>query len=105
MMANTAAYWRRNEKRMSSYGKIKGGKIGSYSIVHDNPSAGPADLPYITAIIELEDGSRVFSQIVPEDIGKLGIGKQVVQCTRRTRVNDDDGLIEYGTKFRIVNSG
>ena len=48
------------------------GKIYSYTVVHNNaPSAFRADTPYVVAVIELDEGVRMLSNIVQCDIEAL----------------------------------
>ena len=54
------------------------GKIYSYTVVH--APAGPAfkdDTPYIVASIELEEGARIISNIITQDIENISIGDSV----------------------------
>ncbi len=54
------------------------GKIYSFTIVY--APAGPAfknDTPYIVASIELDEGARIISNIITDDIEKVSIGDKV----------------------------
>tara|TARA_B100001559_G_C15944932_1_gene369339 strand:- start:85 stop:492 length:408 start_codon:yes stop_codon:yes gene_type:complete len=54
------------------------GKIYSYTVVH--APAGPAfkdDTPYIVASIELEEGARIISNVITEDVTNVSIGDRV----------------------------
>ncbi|RLJ06845.1 MAG: transcriptional regulator [Candidatus Aenigmatarchaeota archaeon] len=76
------------------------GKVFSYTIIHVPPKGFEAYAPYIIAIIELEEGCKVISQVVdckPEDIK---IGMPVRACFRKIREEDKSGLVLYGFKFR-----
>jgi uncharacterized OB-fold protein len=78
------------------------GKIYSYSKLYASPSGFEEHVPYIIAIIELDEGVRVFGQIVDVDHKKLKIGAKVEQCFRVIQSDDPEGLIHYGFKFRLV---
>ncbi|PKN44219.1 MAG: hypothetical protein CVU59_12210 [Deltaproteobacteria bacterium HGW-Deltaproteobacteria-17] len=48
------------------------GSIYSYTVVHNNaPSAFAADIPYVVAVIRLEEGVQMLSNIVECDHEKL----------------------------------
>lgn len=54
------------------------GTVYSYTIAHR--PAGPAfkeDLPYVVAIIALEEGPRILSNIVTKDMANVAIGSKV----------------------------
>ena len=54
------------------------GKIYSFTIVY--APAGPAfkdDTPYIVASIELDEGARIISNLLTDDIEKVSIGDYV----------------------------
>ena len=55
------------------------------------------------AIVELEEGAKLTTQIVdcnPEDVE---IGDEVEMVFRKIREEGDDGVISYGYKFRLKN--
>ena len=73
------------------------GKIYSYTVVH--APAGPAfkdDTPYIVASIELEEGARIISNIITQDIENISIGDSVKVVFEK---QDDEFTIP---KFEIV---
>jgi len=54
------------------------GRIHSYTTVHRAPSpAFEGDLPYVVAVIELEEGPRMVSRIVGCDSDRLAIDQPV----------------------------
>jgi hypothetical protein len=71
------------------------GKVVSYTVVHEGNSD---TIPYIVALIELEDGAKVVSQLVcdPEEVR---IGMKVKKAFRKYGEDGEDGIIYYGTKF------
>ena len=73
------------------------GKIYSFTLVH--APAGPAfkdDTPYIVASIELEEGSRIISNIITQDVENISIGDSVKVVFEK---QDDEFTIP---KFEIV---
>ena len=54
------------------------GVLYSYSVVHRGPSpAFQAIAPYVTAIVELEEGPRMFTNIVDAEPESLRVGEPV----------------------------
>lgn len=54
------------------------GTIYTYSIVEKNaPSTWTADLPFCVAIVELEEGVRMCTNIVDTDFAKIRVGAPV----------------------------
>lgn len=75
------------------------GKVLTYTVIRVAPEEFKTFVPYIMAIIELDEGARVVSQIVdckPEDIK---IGMRVRAIFRKIREEGEEGLILYGFKF------
>jgi len=73
------------------------GVIISYTEVHRAPSeAFKQGLPYVIAIIELQEGARLMSNIVQSEASELGIGK-AVQCVFET-LDEDLGV----PKFKLL---
>jgi len=92
--------------RRKSIGKMKDlqlngkGKIITYTIIHTAPENFEKQIPYIIAIIELEEGPRITSQIVDCDIDKVKIGMKVEQTFRKINEDGYTGAIYYGYKFK-----
>ncbi|MBO8181973.1 MAG: Zn-ribbon domain-containing OB-fold protein [Archaeoglobus sp.] len=74
------------------------GKILSYTVVHDTPDEFKLNKPYVVALIELDDGPIITSQVVcgPNEVE---VGMRVVKAFRKYFEDGDDGVIYYGTKF------
>jgi hypothetical protein len=94
--------------RRSSFGKmeavkLKGeGKVVTYSIIHAPPSKFEGQSPYAIAIIELDEGPRITSQIIDCDLERIEIGMRVRATFRRIQDDGHTGAIYYGYKFRPV---
>ena len=92
-------YCRRMGK-LEPYKVSRRGKIVTYSIVHVGTEGLEDQVPYVLAIVELDDGPHLTTQIVdckPEDIK---IGDEVELTFRRIGQDNDDGVIYYGFKFK-----
>jgi uncharacterized OB-fold protein len=81
--------------------KLSGrGVVVSYTVVHDAPAQFEMLKPYVLAIVELEEGARVTSQIVDVGPDEVKIGMPVEATFRRLGSEGDAGVIHYGCKFR-----
>lgn len=56
--------------------------------------------PYAVAVIELEEGPRIVSQIAGCSLEELSIGAPVQMITRK--IYEEEGVIRYGYKFKVV---
>ncbi|UCD72725.1 MAG: Zn-ribbon domain-containing OB-fold protein [Candidatus Bathyarchaeota archaeon] len=76
------------------------GKVYSYTVIRSAPEGFEVFTPYVIAVVELEEGVRITSQVVdckPEDVQ---IGMPVEVCFRKIREEGKEGVICYGFKFR-----
>lgn len=76
------------------------GKVYSYTVIRVPPEGFKEYVPYIIAIIELEEGAKVLTQVVDTDPKKMKIGMKVSSCFRKIRTENKTGLVLYGFKFR-----
>lgn len=98
---NIPLSWRRSKEQCRLAGAIENitGVIDSFTVVHNAPKGFENQVPYILALISLSNGGKITSQIV--DSKKVSIGTKVEPCLRRL-YSDDEGIIDYGTKFRVI---
>lgn len=92
----------RRKGKLSEFRYSGKGKVFSYTVVTAPPEGFEDQVPYVLAIIELDEGARLTAQIVdakPEDVR---IGARVVNVFRVIQRDDPEGLIHYGFKFRLV---
>jgi uncharacterized OB-fold protein len=76
-----------------------GGRIESFTVVHDVPPAFARQRPYVLALIRLDEGPVVTAQIVDCDPSEVEMGKRVRAAFRRIREDGKSGVIQYGYKF------
>lgn len=77
------------------------GKIFSYSIINTPTDDFKLIAPYAVAIIELEEGAKVTSQIIDCDPEDINIGDEVEMVFRKVTEDGKDGVISYGFKFKL----
>ncbi len=88
----------RRDGELESY-KFNGeGEIVTYTIIHTAAEGFEHQTPYALAIIKLDEGPRLTSQIIgkPEE---MKIGMRVKSVFRKLGQDSDRGMIYYGTKF------
>jgi len=80
------------------------GRVYTYTVIRTPPEGFEEYTPYVVALVQLDEGPKVTSQVVdcaPEDVY---IGMPVETCFRRLRAQNKEGVIIYGFKFRPVDS-
>ena len=78
------------------------GIIHTFTVIRAAPAGFEIYAPYIMAIVDLEEGARVVSQVVDCRPDEVDIGMPVEACFRKIREENKSGLILYGFKFRPV---
>lgn len=76
------------------------GTVVSFSVIHDAPKDFDMMKPYVLAIVELEEGLRVTSQIIDAETEDVQIGMPVEAAFRKLGEEGEAGVIHYGYKFR-----
>jgi len=74
------------------------GEVVSYSVVHEAPEDLKTQKPYVVALIKLEEGPIITSQLVC-DSEDIRIGMKVKKAFRKYGEEGEAGIIYYGTKF------
>ena len=91
--------------------KFKGiGKIITYTVIR-TPTTDPENentdiyarhIPYVLAIVKLDEGPMVTTQIVDSKASDIKIGAKVKRVFRKIVEKGEKGVIQYGYKFRIA---
>jgi len=90
----------RRHGKLSMY-KFKGtGSIYSFTEVHAPPTGFELQQPYMMAIVQLDEGPKLTAQIVDCKKEEMHIGKRVEVTFRKIRDGEEDGIIQYGYKFK-----
>jgi hypothetical protein len=75
------------------------GEIYSFAVVRQAPDDFKRQIPYVIAQVELDEGTRLTSQIVNVDPEDVEIGMRVRSCFRKIKEFGPGGVIVYGYKF------
>lgn len=80
------------------------GSILTATVVHQPAEGFELQAPYVMAIVELEEGCRLMSQVVDVEPKAARPGLAVEAAFRRIREDGRSGVIYYGYKFRPVRA-
>jgi hypothetical protein len=78
------------------------GALFAFSEVHSAPAGLELEIPYVLAIVQLEEGPKLTTQLVDCLEKDVKVGDQVEVVFRRIRSDDPEGLLHYGYKFRLL---
>ena len=92
----------RRKGKMVEYKFSGKGKIYSYTVIRVAPEGYEYYVPYVLAIIELEEGARITGQLVDTDPENIMVDQDVEMVFRKIHEDNPEGLITYGFKFRPV---
>ena len=78
------------------------GTVYSYTVMYQSPVQFESYIPYVVALIDLEEGPRVTAQLNDVAHDDVEIGMPVEMVVRKISEDGDRGVIAYGYKFRPV---
>ena len=91
---------RRSVGRMQRFRLAGKGTVISFTVIHDAPEAFELMKPYALAIVELDEGARLTTQIIDVENEQVKIGMRVESAFRKLGSEGEAGIIHYGYKFR-----
>ncbi len=92
-------------RRKSDMAKFKfsgEGEIYTYTVVRVPPTGFEYQKPYVIAIVKLKEGAMLTTQVVDCSPEEVEIGAKVRMVFRKIIADDEDGIIRYGYKFKLV---
>ena len=81
------------------------GELYSFTTMREAPSGYEGNLPYVVAMVKLDEGPMIEAQLTDVNSDELKIGQCVEMVTRKLREYGEKGTIVYGYKFRPVANG
>ena len=78
------------------------GTVVTPTVVHQAQTGYEMFGPYCMAIIELDEGPKITSQIVDCEPNNVKSGMKVKSVFRKLGEDSESGILHYGTKF-ILN--
>ncbi len=80
----------------------KTGKIMTYTVLHEPLPGFEAQAPLVLAVVKLDNGARILTQVVDSPPESVKTGAAVRATIRRAIVDGDSGQIVYGYKFVVT---
>jgi uncharacterized protein len=77
------------------------GKIVTYTQLHEPLPGYEAQAPFFLAMVRLDNGARILTQIVDSPDEAVKTGAKVHATTRRAIVHGEEGQIIYSYKFIV----
>ncbi len=74
------------------------GKIVSYTIIHIPPTPFSDQAPYAMAVVEMDGGVRILSQVTDCDLEDISVGQKVRIAFRKIQEEGESGILCYGYK-------
>ena len=78
------------------------GKIVSFTVIHVPPEGFGDQVPYVLAIIKLENGPKLTAQVTDCNPSQVKIGDDVEMVFRRVGEEGEKGILYYGYKARLL---
>lgn len=76
------------------------GEVFTFTTIYNAPEGFEEYVPYTVAIVRLEEGPLITTQLTDVEPEDVHIGMSVEMVTRKIRQEGEEGLIVYGYKFR-----
>jgi uncharacterized OB-fold protein len=76
------------------------GRVVTWTVIRNPPGGYEKYAPYVVALVELDGGVRVLSQLVDVEPDEVSSEMRVEAVFRRIKEDGPSGIIEYGYKFR-----
>lgn len=76
------------------------GEVYSFAVMYKAPEGFEQDIPYVVALVKLDEGPLITAQITDVDVDEVRVGMPVESVLRQWRQHGPDGHIVYGFKFR-----
>ncbi len=78
------------------------GTVYSFTVIYQATPRFEPYVPYVVALVQLEEGPMVTAQLTDVDIEAVHIGMPVEMVFRKISEQGERGLIYYGYKFRPI---
>ncbi|MBD3237730.1 MAG: transcriptional regulator [Candidatus Eisenbacteria bacterium] len=91
-------------REFETFSMKRTGKVLTHTVIRTPSAAFAGDAPFAVAIVEMDDGVRLTTQVVDADFEEIRIGLPVKLEFRRVYSEGDAGVINYGYKAVPVRS-
>ncbi len=83
--------------------QLKGeGEVFSFTTVYDAPSQFEMLKPYVMAMVKMDEGTMLTSQLIDAEPEEIKIGMRVKATLRKVGEDGEAGVIYYGYKFKPI---
>jgi hypothetical protein len=89
-------------KTFENYKISERGEIITWTVIRNAPFGYEKYAPYVVALIALDDGLKILSQVVDLDLDEVESGMRVEAVFRRVKEDGPSGILQYGYKFRPI---
>lgn len=76
------------------------GEVYSFAIMYKAPDSFERQVPYVVALVRVDEGALISAQITDVDPDDVTVGMPVEAVFRQWRQFGPDGHVVYGYKFR-----
>ena len=74
------------------------GKVLTHTVIRTPPPGFANMIPYVVAVLEMDDGTRMMAQVVDVAPEEVSIGMRVALEFRKVRQDGRSGVIGYAHK-------
>jgi len=78
------------------------GKVLTYTVVEIPPLEFDSQKPYVNAIVELENGTRLTCMVAEAPPDEVDIGTEVELVFRRLQTGREWEVLQYGYKAQLI---
>ncbi|MCK4327569.1 MAG: Zn-ribbon domain-containing OB-fold protein [Candidatus Diapherotrites archaeon] len=93
----------RRKSKIKHYAAKGTGKVYSYTVIHVPQEGFELEIPYVLAVVELDEGAKLTAQLCDVDLEDLKIGMPVEVTFRRISEGKGGGIIHYAYKFTPIS--
>jgi len=90
---------------LASHPYVGRGEVCAVTTVYEAPHGFGDQVPYLAALVRLEEGPVVAAMLTDVDPADATVGMRVTMVTRRIIADGSDGPIVYGYKFAPEGEG
>ncbi len=99
-MISPVKIWRRQKEIRRILGKK--GQVITWTKILAAGAEFKIQAPYPVVLVQLDDGQKVFGQLVDYHQKDLKIGLKVISTLRKVRTGTREDIIVYGVKFKPI---
>lgn len=99
-MISPIKIWRRQKNTAGALGRE--GTVITWTRIHVPGEDFKNFAPFVVVLVEFKDKGRAFGQLVDNSEKDLKIGAKVKSVLRKVREVENQDVIPYGVKFKLL---